>query len=205
MANYDWRILSGNSLDGFRRFHEKAPETSLIPRLHFFLPGFPFTPFPFCVPLFCRCIVCCFLCRALSICSLDFSSFPRGLKLFPATPFLLAEYLLPLLPKAGKRITKTKICIKTIAPSTRNSLGYHTNEEQPEMQFRLCPENSVAQNDGSSEQCVCLEEKEKKNSRSLWGRFYLSCLFYIPVSLHSPHDLRIRERPSCVYVTSPGS
>lgn len=122
MANYDWRILSGNSLDGFRRFHEKAPETSLIPRLHFFLPGFPFTPFPFCVPLFCRCIVCCFLCRALSICSLDFSSFPRGLKLFPTTPFLLAEYLLPLLPKAGKRITKTKICIKTIAPSTRNSL-----------------------------------------------------------------------------------
>lgn len=121
-------------------------------------------PFPFCVPLFCRCIVCCFLCRALSICSLDFSSFPRGLKLFPATPFLLAEYLLPLLPKAGKRITKTKICIKTIAPSTRNSLGYHTNEEQPEMQFRLCPENSVAQNDGSSEQCVCLEEKEKKKT-----------------------------------------
>lgn len=30
------------------------------------------------------------------------------------------------------------------------------------MQFRLCPENSVAQNDGSSEQCIFLEEKEKK-------------------------------------------
>ena len=61
---------------------------SRVQYLHFFLPNFPLLPFPLGRPLFCRCIIFSFLCRAFKICSLDFNSLPRAVlpflpKLFP--------------------------------------------------------------------------------------------------------------------------
>lgn len=85
---------------------------SRVQYLHFFLPNFPLLPFPLGRPLFCRCIIFSFLCRAFKICSLDFNSLPRAVlpflpKLFPveakdeSKKSARAEYLHGLILRGG--------------------------------------------------------------------------------------------------------
>ena len=85
---------------------------SRVQYLHFFLPNFPLLPFPLGRPLFCRCIIFSFLCRAFKICSLDFNSLPRAVlpflpKLFPveakdeSKKSARTEYLYGLILRGG--------------------------------------------------------------------------------------------------------